>query len=148
MEAKENIQLLSRLIIGWMLVTGIIILSYYIYKKFIEPNPRFKKVLIGIFTFLPVIYGIILILYIILCVSFMKNSYFFLSHFGEVFASIVCFGMPVWGIGSIIIIIKTKSISRSEKIAWLISYFVVGFISMPLFWYTKIYKDKHFRLIR
>jgi hypothetical protein len=63
-------------------------------------------------------------------------------HFIEAITGILLYGAIIYFLGSIAIILKTKSIDRFEKLLWVISLFFIGFISMPLFWYIRIYKDK------
>lgn len=56
--------------------------------------------------------------------------------------TIIFYGIPIYILGAIIIILKTKSVDRFEKFLWVISLFITVSFSMPLFWYIRVYKDK------
>jgi hypothetical protein len=115
---------------------------------------RNKKMIIGLLSLLPIAFFVV---YFIQFYSFFvemieRRAYYdteqpdpreFLSSFMPLFILIIVKVLISIGLLIYFLInaINNKKIDTGERIVWIITFILVGFIAFPLYWYMRIWKD-------
>ena len=110
---------------------------------------KYKKIILGIFTFWPIVYMVIFFLFFLqsFFMAFSKKVHpnfsgiVFFIIFGLHFLTIilVVFLLIIY----IINVFKNKKISPDMKTFWAVVLLLGNFIAMPIYWYLYIFKEQN-----
>ncbi|HEX6982491.1 MAG TPA: hypothetical protein VF181_07000 [Balneolaceae bacterium] len=108
------------------------------------------KILLGIFTFLPlvvVIGSVVLTIYEILALVFSTepvNPFLFIPYIAYVFPFILIF-MAIYlllGIFYLVHLLQNRQLDNEKKILWIAVLFAFNAFSMPAYWYIHVWSDE------
>jgi Phospholipase_D-nuclease N-terminal len=113
-----------------------------------------KKILIGIFSILPLL---LFVIYMVSMVSFFIYFFnetavqgkdpedFFYAGFGNMAGMIVT--MVLLGLLSLAVMvyflvhaINNQSLNRDERLVWILVFIFVGMVTFPIYWYMRIWQ--------
>lgn len=109
-----------------------------------------SKIVLGIFTFLPLIlwtgamvFGILQLI----SLTFSEDPsmpMMFLSYLGYIIPYLFFFFLFYLGLGIfyLVHIVQSKSLDNEKKFLWIVILFILNAISMPVYWYLHIWKDE------
>lgn len=110
-----------------------------------------KKILLGIFSLLPMLF---LVIYFVAFFSFfitmMRNSHnpdlfpeIMLEHIGSIIAFMLLMVFTKLGtlIYFIIHVVNNRAADGTERIVWILVFIFAGMIGFPVYWYMRIWKE-------
>lgn len=109
------------------------------------------KIVLGIFTFLPLIFGIgsfLFVVYQIMSIMVSEDPtmpLMLLSYLGYVIPYLLFFFLIYLGLGIfyLVHIVQNKSLDNEKRILWVIVLIILNGISMPVYWYVHIWREQN-----
>jgi len=102
----------------------------------------FEKILLGVLTIWPPVYGILFIAFIFINFIFSDNpsfTSFWIVLPLHILTMILCIGLLVFYIAHII---KNIDLKEDRRIIWIILLFICGIIAMIVYWYLYIWRKR------
>jgi hypothetical protein len=108
-----------------------------------------SKIVLGILTFLPLIFGItsfVIAIYQVMSLLFSEDPampLMLLSYLGYVIPYLFLFFLVYLGLGIfyIVHIVQNKLLDNEKRILWVIVLIAFNGIAMPIYWYVHIWKE-------